>query len=392
MKTAFVVQRYGPEINGGAELHCRWVAEHMRRHWDVEVLTTRARDYITWKNHYPEGTTEVNGVPIRRFSVSKARNPARFGRLQNFIFDNEHKETDELAWLDEEGPTSPDLVRFLRTREADYDAFIFWSYRYYHSYHGIRTLPDKSVLVPTAERDPVIHLKIFKDLFRLPRAFIYNSEEEREMIQTVSGNTDVPGLVVGVGTEVPAETSAERFREKHGLAGPYIIYVGRIDENKGCPELFDFFLRFKAQTGSPLKLVLIGNSVLKIPAHPDIIPLGFLPEQDKFDGFTGAEALVMPSFFESLSMVTLEAWALGRPVLANARCDVLQGQCRRSNGGLSYASYGEFREALNLLLGSGRLRAALGANGRAYYHANYTWDIIESKYLAILAGMGGGGR
>ncbi len=392
MKAAFVVQRYGLEINGGAELHCRWVAEHMRKHWDVEVLTTRAHDYITWKNHYPEGPTEVNGVPVRRFSVSKARNPQRFGRLQNFIFDNEHKESDELAWLDEEGPTSPDLVRFLRSREADYDAFIFFSYRYYHSYHGIRALPEKSVLVPTAERDPVIHLKIFKDIFRLPRAFIYNSEEEREMIQTVSGNAEVPGLVVGVGTEVPAETAAERFREKHGINGPYVIYIGRIDENKGCPELFDFFLRFKSQTGSPLKLVLIGNSVLKIPSHADILPLGFLPEQDKFDGLAGAEALVMPSVYESLSMVTLEAWALGRPVLANARCDVLQGQCRRSNGGLYYATYGEFRESLSLLLGSERLRAALGANGRAYYQDNYTWDIIESKYLAILSGLGGGGR
>ena len=392
MKTAFVVQRYGLEINGGAELHCRWMAEHMRRHWDVEVLTTRAHDYITWKNHYPEGTTVVNGVPVRRFSVTKARNPQRFGRLQNFILENEHKESDELAWLDEEGPTAPDLIRFLRAREADYDAFIFFSYRYYHSYHGIRALPGKSVLVPTAERDPVIHLKIFKDLFRLPRAFVYNSEEEREMIQTVSGNTDVPGVVVGVGTEVPEETSAARFREKHGIAGPYVIYIGRIDENKGCPELFDFFLRFKAATGSPLKLVLIGNSVLKIPAHPDVVPLGFQPEQDKFDGLSGAEALVMPSFYESLSMVTLEAWALGRPVLANARCDVLQGQCRRSNGGLFYSSYGEFREALSLLLGSERLRAVLGANGRAYYQANYTWDRIESKYLSIMDGLRSGGR
>jgi glycosyltransferase involved in cell wall biosynthesis len=392
MKTAFVVQRYGLEINGGAELHCRWVAEHMRRHWDVEVLTTRAHDYITWKNHYPEGETVVNGVPVRRFSVTKARSPERFGRLQHFIFQNEHQEKDELAWLDEEGPTSPDLIGFVRAREADYDAFIFFSYRYYHSYHGIRAVPGKSFLVPTAERDPVIHLKIFKDLFRTPRAFVYNSEEEREMIQTVSGNADVPGLVVGVGTEVPTETQADRFRAKHGLAGPYVIYIGRIDQNKGCPELFDFFLRFKAQTGSPLKLVLIGNSVLRIPAHPDILPLGFLSEEDKFDGLAGAEALIMPSFYESLSMVTLEAWALGRPVLANARCDVLQGQCRRSNGGLFYSTYGEFREALILLLGSERLRAALGANGRAYYEANYTWDVIESKYLAILAGQESGGR
>jgi glycosyltransferase involved in cell wall biosynthesis len=389
MKAAFVVQRYGLEINGGAELHCRWVAEHMARHWDVEVLTTRAHDYITWKNHYPEGGTEINGVPVRRFSVSKARSPERFGRLQSFVFESEHQEKDELAWLDEEGPTSPALVRYVMEREADYDAFIFFSYRYYHSYWGIKAVPGKSVLVPTAEKDPVIHLRIFKDLFRTPRAFIYNSEEEREMIQTAADNRDVPGLVVGVGTEVPTEASAARFRAKHGIEGPYLLYIGRIDQNKGCPELFDFFLRFKAQTGSPLKLVLIGNSVLRIPAHPDILPLGFLPEQDKFDALSGAVALAMPSIYESLSMVTLEAWALGRPVLANARCEVLQGQCLRSNGGLFYATYGEFREALKLLLGSERLRAALGANGKAYYEANYTWDIIESKYLAILDGLKG---
>ena len=104
-----------------------------------------------------------------------------------------------------------------------------------------------------------------------------------------------------------------------------MIYIGRIDENKGCPQLFEYFLRFKRDTGSEVKLVLIGNTVLRIPSHPDIRHLGFLPEEDKFDALSGAELLVMPSFYESLSMVTLEAWALGRPVLANAHCDVLQG-------------------------------------------------------------------
>ncbi|MBM3311839.1 MAG: glycosyltransferase family 4 protein, partial [Candidatus Aminicenantes bacterium] len=136
-------------------------------------------------------------------------------------------------------------------------------------------------------------------------------------------------------------------------------------------------------------LVLIGNSVLPVPSHPDIIPLGFRPEEDKFDGLAGAELLVMPSFYESLSMVTLEAWALGRPVLANARCEVLQGQCRRSNGGLYYDDYPQFREALRLLLGSADLRARLGENGRKYFLDNYTWDIIERKYLAIVGQLEG---
>jgi glycosyltransferase involved in cell wall biosynthesis len=163
-----------------------------------------------------------------------------------------------------------------------------------------------------------------------------------------------------------------------------MIYVGRIDQNKGCPHLFDHFLRFKKDTGSDIKLVLIGNTVLKIPSHPDVRHLGFLPEEDKFDALSGAELLVMPSFYESLSMVTLEAWALGRAVLANAHCEVLKGQCQRSNGGLYYENYPEFREALKLLLASPRLRAVLGENGKAYYDANYTWDIIEKKYLAIM--------
>ena len=384
MNVAFVVQRYGLEINGGAELHCRWIAEHMARRWNIEVLTTRAYDYVTWADHYPAGTEIVNGVTVRRFSVPRPRDPDRFGRLQNFILESEHSEKDERDWLEEEGPASPELLAFIRRHADDYDYFIFFSYRYWHSYWGIRSVPKKAILVPTAEHDPVIDLKIFKDLVRLPRAFLYNSEEERAMIQTLSGNEAVPGIVTGVGTEIPADADAERFRRNHGIRKPYLLYLGRIDQNKGFPQLFDYFLKFKKETESEAGLVLIGNSILPIPPHADIFALGFRPEQDKFDALAGAEALIMPSFYESLSMVTLEAWAMGRPVLANARCEVLQGQCRRSNGGLYYENYAEFREGLKLLLASDRLRRALGENGRRYFEAHYAWDIIEGKYLEIV--------
>lgn len=387
MKVCFVVQRYGLEINGGAELHCRWVAEHMRKYWDVEVLTTKAYDYVTWKNHYREAETVINGIPVRRFPVSRPRSPERFGQIQNHILENEHGEEEELAWLEEEGPLVPALIDAIKAEERRFDYFIFFSYRYFHSFYGIKAVPAKSILVPTAEHDPVIHLRIFKDLFRMPRAFVYNSYEERAMIQGLSRNEDVPGDVVGVGTEVPDSYDGERFRAKFGIAGPYLIYVGRIDQNKGCHKLFEYFLRFKKETGSPARLLLVGNTILPIPDHPDVRHLGFLSEQDKFDGIAGADALMMPSFYESLSMVTLEAWAMGKPVLANAACEVLRGQCRRSNGGLYYENYREFREALLLILEDQALRAAMGRNGRAYFNANYTWDVIENKYLAIVAGL-----
>lgn len=384
MKLAFVVQRYGLEINGGAELHCRWVAEHMKKYAETEVLTTKAFDYITWKNHYPHDKDVVNGIPVKRFAVTRPRNPEKFGRIQNFILENEHRLEDEMKWLEEEGPLAPSLIRFIKENQDKYDYFIFFSYRYYHSYWGIQAVPHKSILVPTAEHDPVIHLRIFKDMFRKPRAFIYNSVEEREMINSLSRNETIPGDVVGVGTEIPDRYSAEDFRRKFKVKGDYILYIGRIDKNKGCHELFDFYLRFKQETGSDVQLVLAGSTVLRIPSHPDIRYLGFLSEEDKFNALAGTALLVMPSFFESLSMVTLEAWALERPVLANARCKVLKGQCLRSNGGLFYENYDEFHETLALLLSSPELRRALGNNGKAYFTQNYTWAIIENKYLSVI--------
>ena len=387
MKLAFVVQRYGLEINGGAELHCRWVAEHLKKYAEVEVLTTRAADYITWKNSYSRDEEDVNGIRVRRFPVIKARDPQRFGRLQDWLLRHEHRESDELRWLDEEGPRAPALIQYLKDNASSYDYFFFFSYRYYHSYWGVKTVPRRSILVPTAERDPVVGLRIFQDLFRTPRAIVYNSVEERKMINDVSGNHQVPGDVGGVGTEVPGRYSGEAFRRKHKLPGPYVLYLGRIDENKGCHKLFEYFIRFKRESGSEAKLVLAGSTVIQVPSHPDIHYLGFLGDVEKFDALDGAELLVMPSFYESLSMVTLEAWALGKPVLANALCDVLKGQCLRSNGGLYYETYPEFREALSLLLGSPRLRGVLGENGRRYFEANYAWDVIENKYLDLISRM-----
>jgi len=384
MKVAFVVQRYGLEISGGAELHCRWIAEHMSKYWEVEVLTTKALDYITWKNHFTRDEEIINGIKVRRFPVIRPRHPERFGRLQNYIFENEHTIEDELRWLEEEGPLAPSLISYIKENENKYDYFIFFSYRYYHSYWGIKTVPHKSLLVPTAEHDPVVYLRIFRDLFRLPRAFIYNSIEERQMIQQVAACEHIPSDVVGVGVEIPPVFSGENFRKKYGLNGSYAIYIGRIDENKGCLELFDYFLRFKEETRSPLRLVLIGSTILKIPSHPDIIYLGFASEEDKFSALDGAWLLFMPSFYESLSMVTLEAWALKKPVLVNGRCAVLKGQCLRANGGLYYENYDEFREALNLLLADAKLREALGSRGHEYFRQNYVWEVIENKYLRII--------
>ena len=383
MKLAVIVQRYGADLNGGAELHARYVAEHLARHAEVEVLTTCATDYITWRNELDPGLEQVNGVPVRRFPVSREREADDFGRRSTQVFEEPHSIAAELAWLRSEGPTSPRLINHLRRHGDRYDYCIFFSYRYYHAYHGIRVTGPRALLVPTAERDPALGLRIFRSSFRCVRALMYNSYEERALINAVSDNEQVPGVVVGVGSEVPADPEPQRFRQATGIDGPVLIYVGRIDENKGCRELFDYFQRY-ARLSPQLTLVLAGNPVMPIPAHPRIRHLGYVSDREKFDAMAAADLLVMPSYYESLSMVTLEAWALGRPVLVNGRCDVLCGQCVRSNAGLYYESYEEFAETLHAIVSNSTLRTALGRNGRAYFNAHYTWPVIEGKYLDML--------
>jgi glycosyltransferase involved in cell wall biosynthesis len=238
------------------------------------------------------------------------------------------------------------------------------------------------VLVPTAERDPAVGLAMFTPVFKGVRAVMFNSPEERALIQGVAG-CEIPGVVVGVGSEIPERTQPWRFRKKYNVKKPFAIYIGRIDENKGCKELFSHFERYAVMYPHGLDLLLVGSAVLKVPKHPRIRHLGFLSDEDKFDALAAADVLIMPSTYESLSMVALEAWALGKPVLANGRCDVLRGQVVRSNGGLYYDTFEEFAEALYALEASGPIGAIFGRNGREYFRRHYTWPVIERKYLEM---------
>jgi glycosyltransferase involved in cell wall biosynthesis len=385
VKLAVVVQRYGADINGGAELHARYIAERLAKHAEVEVLTTCARDYVSWRNELPPGLERVNGISVQRFPVTRERDPREFGRRSHRVFTETHSIVDELSWLESEGPTAPSLIAHLERAGSSFDYVLFFSYRYYHAWHGARRLASRAVLVPTAERDPAIGLAIFGPVFRNVRGVMYNSHEERAMIQAATRNEHVPGVVVGVGSEVPARTDPARFRRRHRIDRPFAIYIGRIDANKGCAELFDYFQRYAMTFPRGLDLVLIGNPIIPIPSHHRIHHLGYVSDEDKFDALAAADLLIMPSYFESLSMVALEAWALGRPVLANGRCDVLKGQCVRSNAGLYYESYEEFAETLYSLESNGPLHARLGRSGREYFARHYAWPVIEKKYLDMFA-------
>jgi glycosyltransferase involved in cell wall biosynthesis len=383
MKVAIVVQRYGADISGGAELHARYIAERLSSQIEVRVLTTCARDHLTWRNEFPPGSDQVNGIPVERFRVARERNIRDFGIRSRRVFTRYHSLQEELDWLQSEGPVSPGLLARLRRSAGEFDFVVLFSVRYHQAYFGARSVANRAVLVPTAEREPALALAIFQPIFRGVRGIMYNSLEERAAIHGLAHNEAVPGVVVGVGSMIPSTINAARAKQAFGLSRRFVLYVGRIEENKGCAEMFDYFVRYLDTSPRELDLILIGSVAMPLPSHPRIRHLGFVPDQDKFDVLAAANALIIPSYFESLSMVALEAWALGRPILANGRCDVLRGQCVRSNAGLYYENARDFGAALDRLLDDAPLAEALGNHGRAYFAQHYSWPVIEQKYLGM---------
>lgn len=389
MRVAFVVQRYGAEVNGGAEALCRLVAERMIRYWSVDVLTTCALDYVTWKDHYPAGVETLNGVTVRRFSVPRPRDIGEFDRLSRSIGSGSAAGIqDQEDWMRAQGPWSPALLEFIAGNRDRYDAFVYFGYLYAQTYFGLPLTAGKSILVPCAHDEWTIHMGLWERMFRLPSAFVFNTIEEKQFLEKRFPGIPMEGLVVGVATERPADIDPRRFRSSFELQEDFLLYAGRIDPSKGCAEMFDFFLEHAQRTGDARPLVTLGRAVMAIPRHPQIRALGFVSEQDKWDALAACDLLIMPSRFESLSMVLLEAWSVGKPVLANAACDVLRGQISRSNGGLAYRSRDEFSACLGLL-SAGGVPSVLGRQGYEFVRSQYSWDRVEDGYRRAVENFGG---
>jgi glycosyltransferase involved in cell wall biosynthesis len=386
MRLCFVIQRFGLEVAGGSELHCRWLAGMLARRHQVRVLTTCALDYLEWRNHYSPGESDVDGIRVTRYPVRRTRSERRFALLSDLVFREPHSPEDEREWVEENGPFAPDLVRALpRVREVD--LFVFYSYRYYPTFFGLPTVADRAVLVPTAEEDEAIELPSVHALMRAPRGIVYLTPEERALVQGVSGNAGVPATMVGSGVNVPAGWRAIDARARFGLPDRYLLYVGRLDRNKGVDRLLaDYEQLCREWPEAPL-LALAGKGGIEVPSHPRLRQLGFVSEEEKFALLAGCAVLLMPSPYESLSVVVLEAWAMGRPVLVNGACRVLEGQCIRSGAGLFYRGYSEFADALRLLVGDPGLRATLGEAGREYVAREYAWDVVEQRMERFLEGV-----
>jgi glycosyltransferase involved in cell wall biosynthesis len=426
MKIGIVIQRYGTEVLGGSEQLCRLVAERLSGPHEVEVLTTCARDYVTWRNEYPEGTDRVRGVTIRRFASARMRDQEAFNRYSEWIYHNPHSRADEMERLKQQGPWCPALIEYLRKHQQQYDVLVFFTYLYAPTVIGLEVNPAKSVLVSTAHDEPAIRLEIFKDVFSRPAAICYLTDSEQQFVQEQFPDRALLEEVIGVGVDMPQqhryprmppppedepEPSAEdregsleidanrefpshlisrgaMFRRRHRLHGPLALYGGRIDPGKGCEELIHYFSAY-VKEGGEATLALMGVRLMTLPEEPFIRFAGLLSDRERMQALEAATVVVCPSPYESLSLLALEALSVGTPVLVNARSAVLVEHCIRSNGGLWYAGQDEFVACLKLLIRDSRLRQVLGQNGREYVAKHYRWDVVLAQYERLFAKVKG---
>lgn len=385
MKVCFVVQRYGLEINGGAELLTRQLAEQISSIEDMEVTvaTTKAEDYDSWQNSYSYDVETINGITVHRFSVEHPRDIKRFLRINEMVVYGDVSEEEEIQWVKEQGPYSPGLIEYICKHKNYFDAFIFCTYLYYPTVMGLQEVSDKAILVPFAHDEPYLRMKIFEKLFNSPAAFLFETDEERELIRGFYDNYHIPYAMGGAGVDVPLQVDPGKIREKHNL-GRYIIYAGRIDVGKNCDKLVEDYIRYKEETDDDITLVMIGKKLIDIPERDDIRCLGFVSDEDKFNAIAGAEFLVLPSKYESLSIVVLEAFSLEKPVLVNGECEVLKGHCIKSGGGFYYENYDEFQAYTSRLLREDNLRTEMGKRGKTYVKKRFDWDIIREKLAYLI--------
>lgn len=389
MRLLFVVQRYGLQVAGGAELCCRHYATRLAaRGHEVEVLTTCALSYVDWANALPAGTEVLDGVTVHRLPVLAPRNNVLFGPLNGRVVAGRKPIPLHLqeAWMRGQGPLVVDIEPWLRERAASYDTAVFFTYLYYTTWAGLPAAAGRTptVLHPTAHDEPPLYLPLFDNVFRLPHAFGFLTEEEGDLVNR-RFRVDRPSEVVGIGVDLDASGDEAAFRDAFDLGDrPYVAYVGRLDPHKGTDELYDFFDAYKRRRGGSLALVVVGEPVKPAPVRDDLVVTGFVDEAVKRGALAGALALVHPSYFESFSMVLTEAWAQRRPALVQGRCEVLAGQARRSGGAIPYEGFAQFEAALDLLVDDADLRDELGAAGRRYVEDRYEWDRVLDRYEDLL--------
>jgi len=386
---AFVLPWYGREVVGGAEVEARKLAQNLRRlqGLPVEILTTCAKDGLDgWsRDFYRPGVEDDGGVAVRRFRLD-SRPQLHFAEINERLLRGETVSADKEALFMAENVRSSGLFSYIGQNRDRY-RYVFLPYLYGTTYWGSLSAPERSFLIPCLHDEGQARMQLVREMFGRFRRVLFHTPAERDLAGRLFALDESQTYLLGEGVDVDVAGDAASFRRKYGVEAPFVLYVGRRGAGKNTPLLVDYFCRFKERSRqhclADLKLVFVGKGPIDVPPEHkgDVLDLGFLPEQDKLDAYAAALVTCQPSTNESFSIVLMESWVQGTPVLVNERCEVTRDHCLRSNGGLFFASYLEFEACLRYLGEDPAVRKRLGELGGAYVRANSSWERITKRFV-----------
>ena len=384
-KIGFVIPWFAAGIPGGAETALFGIVKQLiKRNISVEVLTTCVEKFKSdWNiDHYPQGLDNVTGIPVRRFKV-RQRDTGAFDSVCVKLINNESITIDEEDIFLKEMVNSPDLYEYINKNKDDYSLFVFIPYMFGTTYYGCRVCPEKSVMIPCLHDESYAYMKRFKEVFKNLRGMIFLADPECELANSIYDLSGVYTETIGIGIDSDHSGNKERFRKKYGIKDDFILYAGRKEPGKNIDTLINYFTVYKKRNPGNLKMILIGSGEIHIPyqAGGDIIDLGFVSVEDKHDAYAACLLLCQPSQNESFSIVIMESWLQGRPVLVNENSSVTKNFAVKSNGGLFFSDFFEFEGCVDYYLSNSSQADLMGESGRDFVLKNFDWNVIAEKYI-----------
>lgn len=376
-RVAFAPARYGPDITGGAEIVQREIAFLLRdRGWDVEILTTCARDHFTWANEYPAGLSVDDGIPVRRFPAVVSTSRAERALFERTILNGGRLTlAEQHRWINDDVRV-PELFHYLLDHADEYQGLVFTPYMFWTTFACSQVAPEKTVLWTCLHDEPFAYLEIFEPMLNGVAGLWFQTEPEHEFAHRVI-RRPAPHEVVGCGVHVPQKYDPEGFCQRHGIDGRFVLYAGRREGGKNWERLLEGFAN-AVRRGSPFSLVTMGSGEVVPPQDvaDRVIDVGFLPDDERDNAFAAADAYIQPSQYEAFSRTIMEAWLAGTIVIANGGCEPVRWHCERSGAGLTYDDDFELEQALAFVADAPGAAADIARAGRKYVLENYTWDRV----------------
>lgn len=384
-KVAVVSSRFHPELSGGAEKLALDFALLLKQKYSVEIFTTAASDYITWKNELPIGDSEWQSIKIHRFPTNFPRNLNRMNKSLNRLLKlaDKVKPEEEREFIKMQGPYSPKLCESLLHKEKEFSCIFLIGYLYFPIVELISRLSGKVIFIPTFHDEPVLHLPLYKRLYHANLHYGFNAPEERELYIRHFQKYPRSSRIIGTYIDFPTNTTQMPTPKSKVFQ---LTTIGRLDLSKGFDHFFQYLELFKSQNPRiKIKVTCLGANHL--PSH--FIPSwvespGYVSQEKKEQVLMETDILLNPSPYESFSIATMEGWTFKKPVLANGNSEVMRGHCLRSKGGLFYLDEKDFVPILNHLIQSVTLRNRMGMNGYNYVEQNFSKEVVSRKLFEFV--------